>query len=552
LRTPFERNIVTGFDLQEAVFDHMFEHLGVDRCGRHPVLLTEAACTPNYVRARMSELLFEAYRVPGVCYGLAGLLSLHANRPGTQDALVLSLGYQACEVLPVVDGRLEARLAVRLDLGGYEATDLLLRLLQLRQPAARPLLTVPFAQHLKHRYCYVAADYLEELRAFQRPADALARLVLVRVRSAAADPAAEPDPSEEEARRLRREQLAEQRRERLAQARLVQAAAKRAAGEGNGSGGGGGGEDEEDEAERERRREARERSKRRKQEEAAARAAEEAREEERRRADPTGWAREMRERRAQLQQRLEARRREAQQARLRHMAEAALDEQDVKRQGRRELKRFQAREDQFGARDEDWQVYIEMQQRSEDDSDAQELARIDALLAKAGLASDLPPPPDPFAALLPPALVASPTWHQSALLGVERVRVPEIFFQPSIVGLDKAGLHELAAGVLARLPSERASRLASCVFLTGGSALFRGLPQRLEAELRAARPAGESLRVELAKDPTLDAWRGGAAWARGPQFRASCLTRALYDERGPDWLPEHFASNRYVPAPVCF
>jgi len=78
MRSPFEQNVVYHFDTQELIFDYAFEHLGIDNDRiNHPILLTEPVCNPNYSRKLMSELLFESYRVPSVCYGIDGLFSFY-------------------------------------------------------------------------------------------------------------------------------------------------------------------------------------------------------------------------------------------------------------------------------------------------------------------------------------------------------------------------------------------------------------------------------------------------------------------------------------------
>ena len=50
----------------------------------------------------MSELLFECYRVPSVSYFVDALTSLRFNQPGSRDALVISCGYHATHVIPML------------------------------------------------------------------------------------------------------------------------------------------------------------------------------------------------------------------------------------------------------------------------------------------------------------------------------------------------------------------------------------------------------------------------------------------------------------------
>lgn len=52
LKTQFDKNVVTHFEVQEQVCDYIFSHLGIDSEGRvpHPIVMTEAFVTPNYSR----------------------------------------------------------------------------------------------------------------------------------------------------------------------------------------------------------------------------------------------------------------------------------------------------------------------------------------------------------------------------------------------------------------------------------------------------------------------------------------------------------------------
>lgn len=82
-----------------------------------------------------------------------------------------------------------------------------------------------------------------------------------------------------------------------------------------------------------------------------------------------------------------------------------------------------------------------------------------------------------------------------------------------------------------------------------------GANPRLQAEVRRVLPAsfspGVDLNIRLAQDPVLDAWRGAALLAKigGQQFSDSSISRSEYDEMGPEYLKEHFASNVYYQTP---
>ena len=75
-------------------------------------------------------------------------------------------------------------------------------------------------------------------------------------------------------------------------------------------------------------------------------------------------------------------------------------------------------------------------------------------------------------------------------LNVERIRVPEVVFQPGIAGVDQAGLVEIMEGVVMGRFAESVAReaLLKDIFLTGGSTLFNGFEERLASELAAVFP----------------------------------------------------------------
>ncbi|CAI7819250.1 unnamed protein product [Closterium sp. NIES-54] len=139
-------------------------------------------------------------------------------------------------------------------------------------------------------------------------------------------------------------------------------------------------------------------------------------------------------------------------------------------------------------------------------------------------------------------------------LGVERVRAAEILFEPSLIGLDRAGLGESLGAAVRRTAVELRKKLVplysrtksasgsgmenvlpSFLFLTGGSSLLPGMRGRLEAEYRQVLPMGSGIKIVEARDVFWDAWRGAAAMAGdGRRLLWQAVSRKEYEERGPD------------------
>uniref|UniRef100_A0A3B3Y968 Actin-related protein 5 n=1 Tax=Poecilia mexicana TaxID=48701 RepID=A0A3B3Y968_9TELE len=140
-------------------------------------------------------------------------------------------------------------------------------------------------------------------------------------------------------------------------------------------------------------------------------------------------------------------------------------------------------------------------------------------------------------------------YHQ-LFVGTERLRCPEILFQPSLIGEDQMGLMETLQYVLARYTPEQQEALVSNVFLTGGNMQHPGMKERVERELLALRPFQSHFKVTMATRPGLDAWYGARDWALEHPAAAGAegwISRQDYEEKGGEYLSEHCASNVFVP-----
>lgn len=94
----------------------------------------------------MSELLFEGYNVPGVCYGVDSLLSYYQEDNPKETVLTISVGYHCTHIMPVVNGKVDTARCKRIDVGGYHVTYYLHKLLQLKYPAHFNAITLSRAE----------------------------------------------------------------------------------------------------------------------------------------------------------------------------------------------------------------------------------------------------------------------------------------------------------------------------------------------------------------------------------------------------------------------
>ncbi|KAJ1737909.1 Nuclear actin-protein involved in chromatin remodeling [Coemansia sp. Benny D160-2] len=268
---------------------------------------------------------------------------------------------------------------------------------------------------------------------------------------------------------------------------------------------------------------------------------------------------------------LNDRRSHASQVRMRNIADLAANEGKVAGGKRR---RRGDQDDDFGAEDNDWDVYRDISKEEdaeEDEEDEAEMAKYNKLLemhapdylesldrtARAAIENTTM---YRFMEGCQPAILEKPAAPQKIdnativsraareyqlHLNVERIRVPEIIFRPGLVGIDQAGLVETFDGVFRQV---KRNSLASNIFVTGGGfSQVSGIVSRLQKDIQSIMPVNTPIKVTRAADPLLDAWRGAAQWSvKEPEaFAAGSITRQDYQEYGGEYLQEHAASNRF-------
>ncbi|KAJ9632229.1 Nuclear actin-protein involved in chromatin remodeling [Taxawa tesnikishii (nom. ined.)] len=311
---------------------------------------------------------------------------------------------------------------------------------------------------------------------------------------------------------------------------------------------------------------ARARAKAEKEREKARIAEEERLDSERRERDPETWIEERRAARLNMIQRIKERDRLkadlgnrkslAAQMRMKNIANLASDTNSKKR-------RRGGDDDTFGADDADWGIYRQIATGEQSDDEEEE----DLAAALKGIEKQLLEHDPHFTEQS--TQEAQQDWTNSLLhaflhgpwaydpesakqsnqfhLNVERIRVPEVVFQPAIAGIDQAGIVEITEDIITQRLSGTQFRddMLKDIFLTGGYCLFQGFEERLRNELRAVLPAEAPLGVRRAKDPLLDAWRGAAEWASGASSRQSFVSREEWLEKGGEYIKEHNLGNAY-------
>lgn len=675
IRSPFDADVVTGWDAMEIVLDYTFSNLGIDTDRvQHPICMTETLCNPAYSRGLMNELVFEAYQVPSVNYGVDCLFSAYQNDVA-DDALIVSSGRASTVVIPTVAGKGILTNAKRLAWGGAQASDLLLRLVQLKYPGFPARVTPWQAQNMLEELCYVSQDYAADIKGMammpashklyvpsswtpMERADVIVQFPFQdalpeqkseeELRAQAERRKAAGDRLREQTRKMRLEKMMQKEndlkyyqqlrehkgKERKAEylKRLendgfdsepaldkmiakIEGALKRFRAKELG-------EDyvEDDkqdeptfplvdvpdadldeEGVKEKRKQrlmkagydARLRAKAEKAEEK--RLEEEAlrRDEDERLNNPRGWSAKMRKQyddainrikeRKRMKEMLSDRKSLAAQQRMKNITALASDAPgsgSATPTGSRKRKKG-GDEDTFGANDDDWAIYREIQNADDSEEEEDAFTQLSTIESRLLTLDPTFGPDDTYAARLarknrltltffngpgggeeasiaptdtlkdegesktdtdPESIKRQHQLH----LNVERIRVPEVLWQPSIAGLDQAGLDEICAHVVHSFDADVRSRMLRNIFCTGRHTGYRGFEQRLYTSIRAIQPSSVEVNVRAARDRRFDAWAGAAKWTTRQQetFRNTAISKQDYEEKGKEWFKEHaFSAN---------
>jgi len=643
IRNAFEAytSVPVAWDVMEGVLDYTFIKLGVTGEGsiNRPIVMTEPVANLGYTRRTMNELLFEGYGALSVSYGLDSLFSYRYNKGSS--GLVISSGHAATHVIPVLDQKPQLHSCARLNWGGSQAQEYLMKLIRLKFPHFPARLYMEHMESFLKQFAYMSTDYQEEIthyldwKGLEAGNDIIIQYPFteqVVVEKSAEEIARQEERKKESGRRLQ-EQAAKMRLDKLVKKeqdllyyenvlhqyqdaptkkeqkrilddeefkdeaaieRMIKDLKQKIQKSRNKDLGNPADEetleeqlnkfplldvpddqlDEDGIKEKRHQRlmksgvEARIRAKQEKEKERARIADEKRRDEEHRINHPSDWIAGRRAQRSALLVKIKEQARAkadssnrkglASQARMKTLANLASDGPKRKRRGGGDY------DDDFGANDEDWGVY-----RS---------------VAKEEASDDEEPEPDPEAELRAiekelleydtnftenDTLDAQNDWTKSLMhaflrgplpggeesqremhqlhLNVERIRVPEVIFQPSIAGVDQAGIVEIVEGIVMNRFNDPAQQraLLKDVFLTGGNTLFKNFEERLKSELTSALPTDFNTNVRAASDPVMDAWRGAATWWAGSstsERTAATVSKAEYSEKGSDYIKVSCAS----------
>ncbi|CAP28660.1 Protein CBG08925 [Caenorhabditis briggsae] len=164
MRSPIQRGIVIDWDGATELWENAFNNLRITpKC--HPMLLTESPFTTNADREKMTEIFFETFNTPGVCFANQAIMSLFGS--GRTTGIVIESGEHATHVTPIYKGKVITGAVSHLDIGGHQLTEYLTTMVSAERSHIFPNgAKLDMARQIKENIGYVVLDYELELATF--------------------------------------------------------------------------------------------------------------------------------------------------------------------------------------------------------------------------------------------------------------------------------------------------------------------------------------------------------------------------------------------------
>jgi len=122
---------------------------------------------------------------------------------------------------------------------------------------------------------------------------------------------------------------------------------------------------------------------------------------------------------------------------------------------------------------------------------------------------------------------------QVITIGSSRFRTPEALFNPSMLGMEDEGIHDLVYTSIMKCDVDIRKDLYANIVLSGGSTMYPGIQERVEKEVINKAPPSVKIKVVAPPERKYSVWIGGSILASLSTFENMWITKEEYDESGP-------------------
>ena len=115
--------------------------------------------------------------------------------------------------------------------------------------------------------------------------------------------------------------------------------------------------------------------------------------------------------------------------------------------------------------------------------------------------------------------------------GTVQISVPELLFKPALNNVKSKSLHTMVWSSIS-FDNELKREMGRNILLSGGSTLFEGLSERLQAELLSLAPAGTDIRILFNTNKRNSVWNGAQIFSSLPTMEKFWINKRDYSEFG--------------------
>jgi actin beta/gamma 1 len=121
-------------------------------------------------------------------------------------------------------------------------------------------------------------------------------------------------------------------------------------------------------------------------------------------------------------------------------------------------------------------------------------------------------------------------------INTPRFMGPEALFDPELIepGCGIEGIAVLANQSIEACDVDVRFVLRENIVVSGGTTLYRGLPERLEKDMDALAPKAGNVKITAPEDRYTSVWCGGSTLSSLATFEAQWITKDEYEESGKE------------------
>jgi actin, other eukaryote len=159
---PIEKGIINDFYLFEKFLHHCFYNELRVAPEETNVLITEPPFNPKINREKIIQLMFEKFSVPCFYSFEQEVLSLYSN--GRTTGVSINSGEQITRIVPIYEGYSLKHSIFKIDIGGKDVTDNLLKLLSNNGYTFQTSAEKEIVRDIKEKLGFVSSDIKRDLK----------------------------------------------------------------------------------------------------------------------------------------------------------------------------------------------------------------------------------------------------------------------------------------------------------------------------------------------------------------------------------------------------